>query len=93
MCVFMSVPLSPSTLRDLLDYQSKQGCGLDPADLVDMAIREWLERQRDPSKRQGPKGYIWKSVFLPDGARLRISSQHCVHRATIGVDATGETRC
>jgi len=78
----MSVPLSLSALRNLLEYQSKQGGGLDLADLVDIAICEWLERQRDPSEH-APKGYMWKSVFLPDGARLRISSQRCVHHATI----------
>lgn len=79
----MSVAISLGTLRELLEYQAEQRSEIDPADLADLAIREWLVRQRDPSKRLGPNGYQWKTVFLPEGARLRISSQHCAHFATI----------
>lgn len=79
----MSLAISLPTLRALLDYCDEQGNELDPADLADVAIREWLEWKRDPVKRPGPNGYQWKTVFLPEGARLRISSQHCVHFATV----------
>ncbi|WP_154668265.1 hypothetical protein [Pseudoduganella violaceinigra] len=72
-----------STLRNLLEYLTEQGSELDPADVADRAIREWLERQRGPAKRRAPLGYWWKTVFLPDGSRLRISSRYCVHFATV----------
>lgn len=79
----MSVEISLSTLRELLAYHAEHGNDLDPADMADVAIREWLQRQRDPTKCPGPNGYRWKTVFLPEGSRLRISSQHCAHFATI----------
>lgn len=46
-------------------------------DLADLAIRDWLVRQR------GPLGYFWKGVLLPDGSRLRISSLQRAYFATV----------
>lgn len=83
MCASMSVSITVNTMRDLLDYSAEHGCERDRAELVDMAIREWLEHQRDRAKPQIPKGYLWKTVLLPNDARLRIASHYCLHYATI----------
>lgn len=77
MCPRMTIALTLPTLRALLDYHAEQGSDLDPADLADLAIRDWLTRQRCPS------GYWWKTVLLPDGTRLRISSLHRTYYAAI----------
>ena len=79
--VSLSLPLP--TVRSLLDYHADHESGVDPADLADQAIREWLQRQHDLERPAGRRGYLWKTVFLPDGARLRISTHHGAHHAEI----------
>ena len=69
LCIALSAP----TLRLLLEFQGQHG-DADPAALADLAIREWLERQRALPKAQQQRGYHWKSVFLPEGTRLRTSN-------------------
>ena len=73
----VSVPVALPTLRALLDYQAEHASEQDFSELVDRIFREWLARQR------GPQGYLWKTVMLPDGSRLRITSLHRAHFATI----------
>jgi hypothetical protein len=73
----VSVAVTLPTLRALLEYQAEHASEEDFSDLLDRAIREWLARHR------GPQGYLWKTVMLPDGSRLRISSRHRTHYATI----------
>ena len=68
-CIALSAP----TLRALLEIQG-QHSDIDPATLADLAIREWLERQRELSKPTVQRGYRWKSLFLLEGTRLRTSS-------------------
>lgn len=77
MCPRVSLAINLATLRALLDYHSESESELDLADLADLAIREWLVRQR------GPQGYLWKTVLLPDGSRLRISSRERAFYATV----------
>ena len=73
----LSVPIALPTLRALLDYQAEHASEEDFSNFVDRIFREWLARQR------GPQGYLWKTVMLPDGSRLRISSLHRAHFADI----------
>jgi hypothetical protein len=73
----VSVPIALPTLRALLDYQAEHASEEDFSDLVDRICREWLARQH------GPRGYLWKTVLLPDGSRLRITSLHRAHFAAI----------
>jgi hypothetical protein len=75
-----SLAISLPTMRALLDYQAEHACDIDPAELADRAIREWLHRQHIPAT---PAGYFWKTVFLPDGTRLRISSCAGAHYAEV----------
>ena len=38
----LCIAVSASTLRALLDFQSEHDNEIDPADLADLAIRDWL---------------------------------------------------
>lgn len=73
----VSVPIALPTLRALLDYQAGHASKESFSDLVDRIFREWLARERSP------QGYLWKTVMLPEGSRLRISSLHRAHFAAI----------
>jgi hypothetical protein len=79
----VSLEVSLHTLRALLDYQAERAGDFSLTDLADVAILEWLQRQRASDKPVDPKGYRWKSVFLPDGTRLRISSSRGMHYAKV----------
>lgn len=46
MCPRASLAIILPTLRALLDYQAEQACARDPADLAEIAILEWLQRER-----------------------------------------------
>lgn len=77
----VQVPLH--TLRALLEYQAEQACEIELAELAGLAIREWLQRQRVNSKARPEPGYRWKTIFLPDGTRLRIRSCRGAHYAEV----------
>jgi hypothetical protein len=77
-CIALSAP----TLRALLEYQG-QHSELDPATVADLAIRDWLERQRKPERAASQRGYRWKALFLPEGTRLRTSSYTATRYADI----------
>jgi len=79
----VSVEIDLQTLRALLDYQSKQASDRSLAELANVAILEWLQRQHASNRPVNPMGYFWKSVFLPDGTRLRISSSFGKHYADV----------
>lgn len=79
----LSIAISASTLRALLEFQSEQESEVDPAGLADLAIRDWLQRQRELAKPAGQRGYFWKLLFLPEGTRLRISSHVATRYAAI----------
>ncbi|MTW12152.1 hypothetical protein GM658_16225 [Pseudoduganella eburnea] len=79
----VTLEVSLPTLHALLDYHAEQATTLTLADLADIAIREWLQRQRAENRPLDPKGYFWKTVFLPDGTRLRITSSRGPHYAEV----------
>lgn len=79
----VSLEVSPSTLRALLDYQAEQAPDLAPADLADIAICEWLQQRCASQQSLASNGYFWKTVFLPQGSRLRISSCRGQHYAEV----------
>lgn len=71
-----SVNLSPHTLLALMDYLRDTGAATDPAEAVDTAVRHWLAAMRQgagDSMPNAPRGYQWKSLFLPDGAWVRMA--------------------
>ncbi len=77
------IAISSKTLRALLEYQEEQECAFDPASLAELAICDWLERQRELAKPKGQRGYFWKKLFLPDGTRLRVSNHRMTRYAAI----------
>jgi len=82
LCIAVSLP----TLRALLDYQAGQDDHPDPAALADAAIRDWLQRQHQQARPAGQRGYLWKTLFLPEGTRLRTASHHGSQYASIEGD-------
>lgn len=52
----LCIAISTATLRALLDFQSERGKELDPADLADLAIRDWLHHQKESAKPAGQHG-------------------------------------
>jgi hypothetical protein len=71
----MSVAVSPSTLLQLMEHLRDSGGATDAVEAVDAAIRHWIAAQRgakspDPA---APRGYQWKSLFLPEGTWLRMA--------------------
>ncbi len=78
LCIALSAP----TLRAFLEYQGEHS-EVDPAIVADLAIRDWLERQRELAKPASQRGYRWKSLFLPEGTRLRTSNYAVTRYADI----------
>jgi hypothetical protein len=79
----VTLEVSLPTLHALLDYHAEHAAGRALADLADIAICEWLQRQRAANKPVDPKRFFWKTVFLPDGTRLRIRSRQGPHYAEV----------
>jgi hypothetical protein len=80
-----SFSITPSTLRDLLNFAAASGNPDRAAEFADQAIREWLACACEPAHatcradstgRSPPtRGYQWKSLFLPEGTQLRVWSR------------------
>lgn len=68
----MSVQVSPSTLLALMERLRETGATIDPAEAVDAAIRLWLAAPNEASPA-APRGYQWKTLFLPEGTWLRMA--------------------
>ncbi|KQZ40912.1 hypothetical protein [Duganella sp. Root1480D1] len=87
----LCIAISASTLRALLDFQSEHFSDIEPADLADRAIRDWLHYQLELAKPAGQRGYFWKRLFLPDGTRLRLSNYTITrYAAVVGDDLVYE---
>jgi len=78
-----TLEVSLHTLRALLDYQAERANNLALAELADLAILEWLQRKNAAVGPLDLKGFYWKTVFLPDGTKLRISSSRGKHYADV----------
>ena len=74
MSAITSVNLSPHTLLALLEYLRDSGSTIDPAEAVDAAVRHWLAAMKQGAGApDAPRGYQWKSLFLPDGTWVRMA--------------------
>ncbi len=70
----MSVNLSHHTLLALMEHLRDTGATTDPAEAVDTAVRHWLAAMKQGAGApETPRGYQWKSLFLPDGAWVRMA--------------------
>lgn len=59
-----------------MDHLRETGAAADPAEAVDTAVRYWLTAMKQGAgdgARTTPRGYQWKSLFLPDGTWLRMA--------------------
>jgi hypothetical protein len=68
----VSVNVAPSTLLALMDRLRETGSPADPAEAVDAAIRHWLATSASVAPAE-PRGYQWKTLFLPEGTWLRMA--------------------
>ncbi|WP_254503955.1 hypothetical protein [Duganella vulcania] len=72
MVATMSVNVSPSTVFALMERLRDSGMSIDPAEAVDAAIRQWLASPA-AAPEMAPRGYQWKTLFLPEGTWLRMA--------------------
>jgi hypothetical protein len=72
----VSVEVNEDTLFTLVAHLHQHGGTMDLAGVVDAALRQWLAAQEDSATNvahPAPRGYQWKSLFLPDGTALRMA--------------------
>jgi|GEM_PF-1302310 len=82
---YMKGPLlTPRLLQDLVDSLDRTKSTLSPIEAIEMAVRAWMAAaEADFQSTQGdhlhpqsrPGGYQWKSLFLPHGTELRMSTE------------------
>jgi hypothetical protein len=71
---FIAVPVNTSTFLDLASFLKSERDVRGPTEIVEVAIRYWLDNASwkpefiDKKRR----GYRWKSLFLPDGTKVRM---------------------
>lgn len=85
----ISVQLAAHTLLDLIEQAGNNGASQDPSAIVLTAVEFWLaHQQKQPSGEPpaGMHGYQWKSLFLPDGTMLRLTSYGEYHYACVEGD-------
>ena len=79
--------LAPRLLAELTMHLSKTGSKLSPAEAAAVAIRTWINtQQRPPASATEPpstRGYQWKSLFLPEGTELRMSTTGSTYHARV----------
>lgn len=71
------VAISPDTYFELAEFLAEQGASEDPTDIIEQAVRYWMDNaawKEDliPSKREAQRGYRWKTLFLPEGTKVRM---------------------
>jgi hypothetical protein len=71
-----TLAIAPSTLLDLLSFAAASGSPDKAAEIADQAIRAWLAHAHAPTPpAYRPRGYQWKTLFLPEDTQLRIWSR------------------
>ena len=81
----------PSLMAELTMHLSKSGSQLSPAQAAALAIRAWIASQEHPAPKasngESGRGYQWKSLFLPEGTELRMSTAGATcHARVVGDD-------
>jgi hypothetical protein len=76
----VSVSLSPATLQALMEHFRVAGTACDLAHAVESAVRYWLANSASASgtpagdlEPAAPRGYQWKTLFLPEGTWVRMA--------------------
>ena len=75
--VTISIHLPRPLLTELLDYLDHSDDAQDPSEAAVSALRAWLDdkrraTQRPESEQPLLRGYMWKSLFLPEGTQMRM---------------------
>ena len=68
------VTLTGAVYQDLARYLDEMRSYEMIDEVVNRAVQMWLKTAREqagPAARPAPRGYLWKSVFLPTGTHLR----------------------
>mgnify|MGYP006318809633 CR=1 FL=1 len=89
MILTIPVPVPNDAFIALCDYMDEVKCKRDIAELTGAAISTWIADARKraaQSADQLPKGYQWKTVFLPTGTRLKTIVQGRAFYATVDGD-------
>lgn len=69
--------ISTDSYFELSAFLSGQGAPDDPTDVIEQAIRYWIDNaawtqdQLIPSRHETERGYHWKTLFIPAGTKLR----------------------
>lgn len=84
--------LMPPTqaLRRLADFLEETGNPLTAAEAATRAIEDWIAAQRGFVIAGGfrpTRGYMWKSLFLPEGTELRMEFRGRSYSARVEGDA------
>ena len=72
----VSVAVPTPVMCELLMYLQRTGNVQQPDEAVAAAIQQWLAAMQTFPPQPAPgtllRGYQWKTLFLPDGTRLRM---------------------
>lgn len=99
---FLNVPIPTDDFLELVDFLRENDSPLDPVLAVRQAIDYWIESSEtwgeedwrrilrvgvDEAEQPKSNGYLWKTVLLPSGSRVRMQYKGETHHATIEGDA------
>ena len=74
--VTVSIQLPRPLLTELLDFLDHSDDEQDPSEAAVSALRAWLDQKRQPQAAESAqpllRGYMWKSLFLPEGTQMRM---------------------
>ncbi len=82
--------MDPRLIAELTMHLRKSGSTLSPAEAAAVAIRSWISAQQHPAasatEAGSTRGYQWKSLFLPEGTELRMSTVGATYHARVQGD-------
>lgn len=79
----------PSLMAELTMHLRNCGSTLSPAQAATAAIRAWIKAQEQPPvtiAAVSSRGYQWKTLFLPEGTELRMSTSGSTYHARVVED-------
>lgn len=71
----IAVPVNTTLFLDLANFLRGNGDSRDPVEVISTAIEYWLDNaswKPELLKESITRGYQWKSLFLPDGTKIRM---------------------
>ena len=87
----ISIPIDTETFVALVHFLDGHGSKKDPVDVVAEAIDYWMDnadwKPEFFEKANAGQGYRWKTLFLPDGTRIRMKYKGAYHYASVVADS------